>query len=163
MRINPNSLDLKETVITMNRVAKVVKGGKNFRFNVLVVVGDKNGHVGIGTGKAVEIPEAIRKAEEDAKKTLITVPILGTTIPHEIIGEFGAGKVLIKPASEGTGIIAGGSVRALMEAAGIKDVRAKSLGSDNVRNVVNAAFEGLKNLKTAQEVARLRGIDIAEV
>ncbi len=163
MRVNPNSLDLKETVITMNRVAKVVKGGKNFRFNVLVVVGDKNGHVGIGTGKAVEIPEAIRKAEEDAKKTLITVPILGTTIPHEIIGEFGAGKVLIKPASEGTGIIAGGSVRALMEAAGIKDVRAKSLGSDNVRNVVNAAFEGLKNLKTAQEVARLRGIDIAEV
>ncbi len=163
MRINPNGLDLKETVITMNRVAKVVKGGKNFRFSVLVVVGDGNGHVGIGTGKAVEIPEAIRKAVEDAKKSLITVPILGTTIPHEIVGEFGAGKVLLKPASEGTGVIAGGAVRALFDAVGVKDVRAKSLGSDNVRNVVNAAFEGLKNLKTAQDVARLRGKDIAEV
>lgn len=163
MRINPNGLDLKETVITMNRVAKVVKGGKNFRFSVLVVVGDGNGHVGVGTGKAAEIPEAIRKAVEDAKKSLITVPILGTTVPHEVIGEFGAGKVLIKPAGEGTGVIAGGPVRALLEAAGIKDVRAKSLGSDNARNVVNAAFEGLKNLKTAQEVARLRGKNIAEV
>lgn len=163
MRINPNGLDLKETVITMNRVAKVVKGGKNFRFSVLVVVGDGSGHVGIGTGKAAEIPEAIRKAVEDAKKSLILVPILGTTIPHEIIGEFGAGKVLLKPASEGTGVIAGGPVRALLEAAGVKDVRAKSLGSDNARNVVNAAFEGLKNLKTAQDVARLRGKNIAEV
>lgn len=161
--IDASKLDLKEQVININRVTKVVKGGRNFRFSALVVVGDGNGHVGIGKGKALEVPEAIRKAIEDAKKNMITVPILGTTIPHDIKGRFGSGHVYMMPSAEGTGIIAGGPVRAVLELAGVKDVRAKSLGSNNPRNVVNATMQGLKNLKTAKDVAKLRGKTIKEI
>ena len=161
--IDASKLDLKEQVININRVTKVVKGGRNFRFSALVVVGDGNGHVGIGKGKALEVPEAIRKAIEDAKKNMITVPTLGTTIPHAIKGRFGSGLVYLMPAAEGTGIIAGGPVRAVLELAGVKDVRAKSLGSNNPRNVVNATISGLVNLKTAREVAKLRGKTIKEI
>ncbi|MCD6435758.1 MAG: 30S ribosomal protein S5 [Clostridiales bacterium] len=161
--IDASKLDLKEQVININRVTKVVKGGRNFRFSALVVVGDENGHVGIGKGKALEVPEAIRKAIEDAKKNLITVPRLGTTIPHDIKGKFGSGLVYIMPSAQGTGVIAGGPVRAVLELAGIKDVRAKSLGSNNPRNVVNATMEGLKNLKTAREVGKLRGKTVKEI
>ncbi len=161
--IDATKLDLKEEVIAINRVVKVVKGGRNFRFSALVVVGDENGHVGIGTGKAQEVPNAIKKAIQDAKKNLIYVPMVGTTIPHEIKGRFGAGRVLIMPASEGTGVIAGGPVRAVLELAGIKDVRAKSVGTNNSRNMVNATIEGLKNLKTVEEVAKLRGKTVEEI
>ncbi|MDK2918799.1 MAG: small subunit ribosomal protein [Candidatus Petromonas sp.] len=161
--IDASKLDLKEQVVSISRVVKVVKGGRNFRFSALVVVGDENGHVGIGTGKAQEVPAAIRKAIQDAKKNLIRVPMVGTTIPHEIKGRFGAGKVLIMPASEGTGVIAGGPVRAVLELAGIKDVRAKSIGSNNSRNMVNATMNGLKNLKTVEEVAKLRGKTVEEI
>ncbi|RKD25423.1 SSU ribosomal protein S5P [Caminicella sporogenes DSM 14501] len=162
-RIDASKLDLKEKVVAINRVVKVVKGGRNFRFSALVVVGDENGHVGIGTGKALEVPNAIRKAIQDAKKNLIYVPRVGTTIPHEVLGHFGAGKVLIMPANEGTGVIAGGPVRAVLELAGIKDVRAKSIGSNNSRNMVNATIDGLKQLRTVEEVAKLRGKTVEEI
>jgi len=161
-RIDASVLDLKEKVVNIGRVTKVVKGGRNFRFSALVVVGDENGHVGAGIGKAAEIPDAIRKGIEDAKKNLIKVPLVETTIPHEVIGEFGAGKVLIKPASEGTGVIAGGPVRAL-ELAGVRNIRTKSLGSNNPINMVRATIEGLSRLKTAEEVAKLRNKTVEEV
>lgn len=163
LNIDPNSMELKERVVSINRVAKVVKGGRNFRFSALVVVGDENGHVGIGMAKALEVPEAIRKAIQDAKKHIIQVPLVGTTVPHEILGVFGAGKVLLKPAREGTGVIAGGPVRAVCELAGIRDIRSKSLGSSNPRNVVNATINGLQNLKRAEEVAKLRGKSVDEI
>ena len=156
-------LELEERVVNINRVAKVVKGGRNFRFAALVVVGDKNGHVGVGIGKAQEVPEAIRKASQDAKKHIFTVPIVNTTIPHQVTGIFGAGRVLLKPVGEGTGVIAGGPVRAVCELAGIKDVRSKSLGTSNPQNIVNATVEGLKSLKTAEQVAKLRGKSVEEI
>ena len=164
MRIDPNTLgDLKEKVVFINRVTKVVKGGRNFRFSALVVVGDENGHVGVGMGKSIEIPVAIRKGIEDAKKNMVKVAMVGTSIPHEIYGEFGKGKVLIMPAKEGTGVIAGGPARSVLELAGIKDVRAKSLGSNNPRNMVNATINGLANLRTAEEIAKLRGKSVEEI
>ena len=162
-QIDVNAMELQERVININRVTKVVKGGRNFRFSALVVVGDENGHVGIGMAKAQEVPEAIRKAIQDAKKHIIEVPMVGTTIPHETIGDFGAGKVLLKPASEGTGVIAGGPVRAVIELAGIRDLRGKSLGTSNPRNVVNATMEALGQLKRAEEVAKLRGKSVEEL
>ncbi|MDU2201289.1 MAG: 30S ribosomal protein S5 [Terrisporobacter sp.] len=161
--IDARQLDLQEKVVEVRRVTKVVKGGRNFRFAALVVVGDENGHVGIGSGKAMEVPDAIRKAVEDAKKNLIKVPMVGTTIPHEVIGHFGAGRILIMPAQEGTGVIAGGAARDLLELAGLKDVRAKCLGTRNPRNMVNATIEGLKSLKTAEQVAALRGKKVEDL
>ena len=161
--IDARQLDLQERVVEVRRVTKVVKGGRNFRFAALVVVGDENGHVGIGSGKAMEVPDAIRKAVEDAKKNLIKVPMVGTTIPHEVIGHFGAGIILIMPAQEGTGVIAGGAARDLLELAGLKDVRAKCLGTRNPRNMVNATIEGLKSLKTAEQVAALRGKKVEDL
>ena len=161
--IDASQLDIKEKVIDIKRVTKVVKGGRNFRFTALVVVGDENGYVGVGSGKAMEIPDAIRKGIEAAKKNLIEIPIVGTTIPHEALGHFGAGNVLIMPAREGTGIIAGGPVRAALELAGLKDVRAKSLGSNNSRNMVSATMDGLMQLKKIEEVAKLRGKSVSEL
>ena len=161
--IDARQLDLQEKVVEVRRVTKVVKGGRNFRFAALVVVGDENGHVGIGSGKAMEVPDAIRKAVEDAKKNLIKVPMVGTTIPHEVIGHFGAGRIIIMPAQEGTGVIAGGAARDLLELAGLKDVRAKCLGTRNPRNMVNATIEGLNSLKTAEQVAALRGKKVEDL
>ena len=156
-KIDPATLDLKEFVVDVKSVSKTVKGGRVRKFTALVVVGDENGHVGYGLGKASERPEAVRKGIEDAKKNIIEVAVKGTTIPHEIIGEFGAGRVLLKPAAPGTGVIAGGKVRSVIEMVGIKDVRAKCLRSNNPTNVVKATFEGLRNLRTVEQVAEIRG------
>ncbi|MDD2573010.1 MAG: 30S ribosomal protein S5 [Bacillota bacterium] len=155
--------DLVEKVVHIGRVTKVVKGGRNFRFSALVVVGDENGKVGVGTGKAAEVPEAIRKAIEAAKRDMVKVPMVGTTIPHEVVGRYGAGKVIMMPAKEGTGIIAGGPVRAVLQCAGVRDIRAKSIGSNNPRNMVNATMEGIDRLKTVAQVARLRGKTVEEI
>ena len=159
----PAQADLQEKLVVVNRVSKTVKGGRIARFAALMVVGDGNGHVGYGLGKAAEVPEAIRKGIEDAKKNMITVSLKGTTIPHEVLGVYGAGKVLLKPASEGTGLIAGGTARKVLEMAGVRDVRAKCLRSNNPVNVVKATFEGLKALRTAEEVAKARGLDVSEL
>jgi small subunit ribosomal protein S5 len=156
-RIDASKLELKETIVNIRRVAKTVKGGRNMRFSVTVVVGDGEGHVGVGLGKAQEIPEAVRKATEDAKKNLIYVPTVGTTIPHRSLGIFGAGRVLLMPARQGTGVIAGSSVRTVLEAAGVKDVRAKSIGSNNTGNMAYATIEGLSTLMTVEQVCKLRG------
>ena len=162
-KINPAELDLREQLVALNRVSKTVKGGRIARFAALMVVGDGNGHVGVGLGKAAEVPEAIRKGIEDAKKNMITVSLKGTTIPHEVVGVFGAGKVLLKPAAPGTGIIAGGKVRAVLELAGISNIRAKSLRSSNPTNVVKATIAGLEALRTAEEVAKIRDLSVDHV
>ena len=158
-----NTSELKEKVVSISRVAKVVKGGRTFRFSAVVVVGDGAGHVGVGNGKAAEVPDAIKKAIEEAKKNLITVPIVGTSIPHEFVGQFGSAKVMLKPAVEGTGIIAGGSVRPVIELAGYRDIRTKVIGTNNPRNVVYATLEGLKSMQTAESVAKKRGKKVEEI
>ena len=155
--------ELKEKVVAINRVAKVVKGGRTFRFSAVVVVGDEKGHVGVGNGKAAEVPDAIKKAIQEAKKNLIEVPIVGTTVPHEFVGKFGSANVLLKPAEVGTGVIAGGSVRPVLELAGYKDIRTKVIGTNNPRNVVYATLEGLKSMQTVEQVAKKRGKKVDEI
>jgi small subunit ribosomal protein S5 len=156
-------VELKEKVVAISRVAKVVKGGRNFRFSAVVVVGDENGHVGVGNGKAAEVPDAIKKAIQEAKKNLIEVPIVNTTVPHEYIGKFGSANVLLKPAAVGTGLIAGGSVRPVLELAGYKNIRTKVIGTNNPRNVVYATIEGLKSMQTVEQVAAKRGKKVSEI
>lgn len=158
--IDSSRLELEDNVVEINRVTKVVKGGRRLRFAAIVIVGDKHGHVGFGTGKAQEVPEAIRKAVEDGKKNLIEVPMVGTTIPHEVIGHFGAGKIMLKPAVEGSGVAAGGAVRSVMELAGIGDITAKSLGRNTSINMIRATIDALSQLKTAEQVAELRGVSV---
>ena len=157
------TVEYKEKVVAINRVAKVVKGGRTFRFSAVVVVGDEAGHIGVGNGKAAEVPDAIKKAIEEAKKNLIEVPVVGTTIPHEYLGKFGSATVMLKPAAEGTGLIAGGSVRPVLELAGYKDIRTKVLGTNNPRNVVYATIEGLKKMQTIEQVAHKRGKAVADI
>ena len=161
--VNSGAPEFKEKLVNLSKVAKTVKGGRNMRWRALVVVGDENGHVGVGIGKAAEVSEAIRKGVEDAKKHIIDVTIVNNTIPHETIGVYGAGRVIMKPASEGSGVIAGGPVRAVIELSGIRNIRTKSLGSNNPTNMVNATLEGLKSLKTVEEVAELRGKTVEEI
>lgn len=158
-----NTVELKEKVVAINRVAKVVKGGRTFRFSALVVVGDGNGHVGVGNGKAAEVPDAIKKAIDDARKNLKEVPVVGTTIPHEFIGKFGSARVMLKPAVEGSGVIAGGSARAVLELAGYKDIKTKVLGTNNPRNVVYATMNGLENMKTVEQIAKKRGKKVSDI
>ena len=162
-KIDASQLDLKDTVVSINRVTKVVKGGKNFSFSALVVVGDGRGRVGFGLGKAKEVPSAIAKAVDRARRTLVSVPLKGTTITHPIVGKFGAGRVMLRPASPGTGVIAGGAVRAVLESAGVADILTKCIGTDNPHNVVRATFDGLTRLKDPARLAQLRGKEIAEV
>ena len=158
-----NAVELKEKVVAINRVAKVVKGGRTFRFSAVVVVGDENGHVGVGNGKAAEVPDAIKKAIQEAKKNLVEVPIVGTTVPHEFIGKFGSARVMLKPAVEGSGVIAGGSARAVLELAGYKDIKTKVLGTNNPRNVVYATMNGLENMRTVEQIAKKRGKKVSEI
>ena len=162
-KFNPAEVELENQLVALNRVSKTVKGGRISRFAALMVVGDRNGHVGVGLGKAAEVPEAIRKGIEDAKKNMITVSLKGTTIPHEVVGEFGAGKVLLKPAAPGTGIIAGGKVRAVLELVGVSNIRAKCLRSNNPNNVVKATIAGLQELRSVEEVAKTRDVSVDQV
>ena len=163
MEENNGLLELKEKVVAISRVAKVVKGGRTFRFSAVVVVGDENGHIGVGSGKAAEVPDALKKAIQDAKKNLVEVPIVGTTIPHEYVGKFGSAKVMLKPAVEGTGVIAGGSVRPVLELAGYKDIRTKVIGTNNPRNVVYATINALTSMMTVEQVAKKRGKKVDEI
>ncbi len=163
MEENQNPVELKEKVVSISRVAKVVKGGRTFRFSAVVVVGDENGHIGVGNGKSSEVPDAIKKAIQDAKKNLVTVPVVGTTIPHEFVGKFGSAKVVLKPAAVGTGLIAGGSVRPVLELAGYKDIRTKIIGTTNPRNVVSATIQALLSMSTIEQVAAKRGKKVEEI